>query len=428
MILGNATTTQFAFALSVVILLSGCSGSASDNTNSLETQSSLDTGAISSDDAMTVSDNGSDMADTELNTVQQIPGTELSIRSDNYLHILRTAVEATNTTSLFDDAESIRELAEELRSEHYLNALPEKGLTLTSEVSFEASDDSINVHYSCDAGGSMVLSLSNLFRKMSFDDCFVGLDQYDGDFSSYVHQPNELSMNFNLFSVKRADGSSFSIDGRYGHARTRVGVNNSTLWNETDYVKKDASGIEFKQLGLNLSSGVKRDIRDLDRVAGYVTLPDGTVGLAAPFYDNASIVAEFDLYANFPEPAMVKVSSDMFFDGDYFRWVNIPSAPDTELPTYPVSDLGNPLMANTTGSAGGASILLDTRPQVPVGSEQWNTGSLTVTAEDGSQVVMSPTLESTETIDVRLIGASDLLTHSWSDGLQIKCPIPITGC
>jgi len=424
----NTVSTQIAFTLSVVLLLSGCSDSASDKTNSPVSQSGLDAGVASSDGAMTVSDNSSDPADMDQDSTQQVPQTELGIRSDNYLSVLRTAAEAANATSLLNDAESIRELAGELRSGHELNTLSEKGLTLTPEVSFEGSDGSISVHYSCDAGGSMVLSLSGLLRKMSFDDCFVGSDLYDGDFSSYVHQPNELSMNFDQLSVKLADGSSYSIDGRYGHARARVGVNYSTLWKETDYVKKDASGVEFEQVNLNYLSKVKRDIRNLDRVAGYVTLADGTVGLAAPFYDNASVEIEFDLHANFPEPAMVKVSSEMFFDGDHFRWVNIPSAPDTELPTYPVSDLGNPLMANSTGSAGGTSILLDTKPQVPEGSQQWSAGSLTVSAGDGSRVVMSPTLDSTETIDVQLNGSNDVLMHSWSDGLQINCPYPITGC
>jgi len=396
----NTVSTQIAFTLSVVLLLSGCSDSASDKTNSPVSQSGLDAGVASSDGAMTVSDNSSDPADMDQDSTQQVPQTELGIRSDNYLSVLRTAAEAANATSLLNDAESIRELAGELRSGHELNTLSEKGLTLTPEVSFEGSDGSISVHYSCDAGGSMVLSLSGLLRKMSFDDCFVGSDLYDGDFSSYVHQPNELSMNFDQLSVKLADGSSYSIDGRYGHARAN----------------------------LNYLSKVKRDIRNLDRVAGYVTLADGTVGLAAPFYDNASVEIEFDLHANFPEPAMVKVSSEMFFDGDHFRWVNIPSAPDTELPTYPVSDLGNPLMANSTGSAGGTSILLDTKPQVPEGSQQWSAGSLTVSAGDGSRVVMSPTLDSTETIDVQLNGSNDVLMHSWSDGLQINCPYPITGC
>jgi len=124
------------------------------------------------------------------------------------------------------------------------------------------------------------------------------------------------------------------------------------------------------------------------------------------------------------------VSTDLIFDGDYFGWneLNTEERNNFVVPTYPVSDLGNPLIADRLEFYGGGSISLGSSPQVPEGSEQWNAGSLSVKAENGSQVVMRPTVDSTETIDIQLNESTDVFTNSWSDGLQVKCPYPITGC
>jgi len=428
----NSTPAQFAFALSVVVLLlSGCSGSTSDNTNSPDSQSGLGAGATSSDVGMSVSDDGSDPAVTEQNATQNVPEPEMGIRSDNYLNVLRAAAEATNVTSLLGDAESIRTLAGELLGGHNRNTLHEQGLTLISEESFPGG---INQHYSCDAGGNMVLPVydpTGIVSKLGliFEECFVGADQYDGVFSSNRQRSESDTMAFDQFSAELADGSSYSIDGLHEQSRTRGGIFYTDSWKETDYIKKETSGVEFKQLGLTWLSTVERDV-DLVNEGGYVTLADGTVGLASPYNNNASVVANFDLDANLPETGLVKVSTDLLFDGDYFRWnkLNPEERENFVVPTYPVSDLGNPLVADRLKFYGGGSISLDSRPQIPEGSEQWDTGSLSVKAEDGSQVVMRPTVDSTETVDVQLNESSDVLMNSWSDGLQINCPFPITGC
>jgi len=173
-------------------------------------------------------------------------------------------------------------------------------------------------------------------------------------------------------------------------------------------------------------------VTQINRVddSGYIAFADGTIGFALPYLNNASTVANFDLVANFPESGTVSVSTDLLFDGDYYQWdsYNPDERENFVVPTFPVSDLGNPLEAERTVDDGGGSITLDSRPEVPEGSEQWSTGSLSVTTEDGSQVVMRPSNDSIETVDVQLNGSSDVFVNSWSDGLQVNCPFPITGC
>lgn len=450
----GSLNSNFTLTLSIIVLLvSGCSGSATDEVISVNepgvpesegatliVNDDADNGADNSE--VNDTDNGSDLGGQEQGTLTNMPETGGYIGPDNYLAILQTAVMAMNVVSLDEDAEKVHQLARDLRTARLSNKLGDYGLTFISEEPFtsDSQEDEdfragINQHYSCDAGGSAVLPIydADYGYKVgfSFDACFVGEDQYNGSYRSnpFRRHGGTGSTVFDNFSANFVDGSSLSIDGFYSSYYTSGSLYAMQAWEDTNYKKIDNSGFEFKQLGLNKLVTVNQSF-DFDGESGYVTLSDGHVGLASPYLNNAGLESEFTISVNNLEPGLFKVSSDLYFDGDYLRWnsLNPEGLENFIQPDFPVSDLGDPLAVDRRGTYGGDTLLLRSIPEVPDGSEQWNTGSFSVIAEDGSRVVMRPSVDSIEMVDIQLNDSSDVITELWSNALQVYCTSRVEGC
>jgi len=431
----NSIFTRFTLALSIgLLLVTGCS-----NSNTGDDSSATETDVTDSDEAALAANddtaNGTDSSDPEQNASNNVPETESSIRSDNYLDILRAAVDATNVLLLTEDIKRVGELIGKVRAAHGSSTLGDYGLTLISEEMGSIDGDSPHkrqYNFNCDAGGSLVFEYLRQGgvewgNSYSFNDCFIGDDLYDGNYSS----PSVRSVEkiFDNFSAQFADGSSFSIDGRYSASETKFPVK-SQAWEEFNFIKTDSAGIEFKQLDFNKHEFVVSSFRDVDAETSYVALADGNVGIAVRSENNASLLVSFELEMSKLEAQQFTVFSNLYFDGDFLRWEKPDiSAPENFVePDFPVSDLGNPLMVERRPYGSGNMVLETNPPQVPKGSEQWNAGSLFVVAEDGSWVVMRPSVSIIGMVNISLSDNSYAKNEVWSDGLQVKCPYTITGC
>lgn len=366
--------------------------------------------------------------DDEQDSSLSDPQTMVGITENNYEDVLHAAVQATNVTALEQDAERVHSLARELLVGHKSNLLGEQGLSFVSEAPFS---DGVNHLYSCDAGGSLELSVYDFSGTtsrwgQSFENCVVGSDLFDGDFTSKSTSFESTITAFNSFSATFADGSAFAIDGDYSSTTARAGIIATQSWEDTDYSQSGISGAVFRQSDLTRHSKVNYT-RDLSGDSGYVSLADGTVGLVSPFEDNAGIVAEFDLDTTSEELGQFRVSSNLAFDSDYYDWNSL--NPDGRLnfvvPTYPVSDLGSQLALE--GLDGAANFLVESLPQIPKGSEQWNSGEMTVTSADGSHVVMRPSADDQAMVEIQVNDTSVFIQQAWSEELQVILPAALAG-
>lgn len=168
--------------------------------------------------------------------------------------------------------------------------------------------------------------------------------------------------------------------------------------------------------------------RNLDDNAGYITLPDGSVGLAAPFYNTASNSGSFKIESSNTAIGIYNVSSDLEFDGNYYEWINLNSdnRANFVVPAYPVNDLGNDVILEGVGGASDRTI--NPKTEVASGDEQWNKGEFVVTTVAGSRVVMSPSATDASMVEVRINDSSNVIMHSWNDGFQVQCVEEVTGC
>ena len=360
-------------------------------------------------------------------------GTDLSsgsaITVDNHGSVLREVVAATNLTALRADAERVDALASALLAEAASDGLGARGLTFVSDEPFA---DGVRERYGCDAGGAMVLSVYREDRPgryvdLEFDDCALGADRYDGGYSTSSFNFERRDDAFEAFTATFADGSGFSIDGDRRITESRGFDIASDAWTDTDYVHRDAGGAESIQSGLDLAADILV-ARGFDGPEGYVTLADGSSAYVVPQRERGSVTASYELTDPSIAAGPLGVTSTLAFDGDHYRFVDEDpdGRGDVVVPGFPVSDLGSPLVLE--GAGGAADVSIEPSAEVPAGAEQWNAGTLSVTADDGSQVVMSPSADDPSMVEIRVDGSDEPILRDWSDGFQVRCPASFGGC
>ena len=416
-------------ALVCLVALGGCSSSDGDPILDDDGQAgdgTTDTGTDVGTGTDTGTDGDAGVPGTDTGTD---PSSKSGITMDNHEAVLREAVTATNLTALLADAERVDALSSALLAEEASDGLGARGVTFVSEEPF---DDGVRKRYGCDAGGTMVLSVyrddrPGRYADLAFDDCALGADRYDGGYftSSFNFELREDA--FDAFTATFADGSGFSIDGDRERTSSRGFDIEADTWTDTDYRHRDADGVETVQSGIE-HSATTLIARGFEGPEGYVTLADGSSAYVVPQRDRGGVTASYALTDPSLATGALSVTSTLAFDGDYYAFEggDPDGRGDVVVPGFPVSDLGSPLVLE--GAGGEADVSIDPRAQVAPGTEQWNGGELSVTAGDGSEVVMSPSADDPSMVEIRVNGAGEPILRDGSDGFQVRCPALFEGC
>ena len=256
------------------------------------------------------------------------------------------------------------------------------------------------------------------------DACYIGTDLYDGGYDSTTGLRGGYS-SYDALSVTYPEGGGFSINGRYDWNDGRVGVQRSKGWNATDYVSTDAMGellrltdLEHERKNSSTAPGFDTDLGD---TAGYVSLDDGAVGVVVPNNDTESVEGGFTFTFPATNGQNMTIEMELALEDNYYTWYN--QNPEERIdfivPEFPVIDLGSPLTVQVLDS--GEVLSVEQTAQRGAAAE-WDSGSLSVTAPDGSHVSMSPSADDLSMVEVRVNDAEEPILRERSEGFQVSCP------
>lgn len=419
-------------AVAVAVALSGCGSSDSDPSGvpGPTTVPGTDIGVPPSSDGTPDTPDTPEPGDGE-------PATGAIITSDTYEDILRQVVTVANddvlnaaadaATPLFDTVDGL------VREASANGAASGNGLTF---VSSEAVDDGpySNFSFACDGGGTLVgnayaaddVSGGPFLGEITTSDaCTVDGTSYDGSALTrairFVRAPDERS--YDAFSVTRADGGSFTLDGDYEDTTPEGNVPaNDFGWTDASYTANDGDSMTRIDGYTSLRSAVYGFFVPADGESLYTAeLPDGETATVGKIPQNATAKVTFAVTAPWSSGERLDVSVDLAATDSAYGFVNVSGGTSLGTSDYPLSDLGSPLVLTNLDT--GEQLSIDNLPRPD--ATQWRTGTLTVGAADGSALVLSPETGDPATFSVAIDGESAAIVRDWSDGFQVSCPAPI---
>ena len=418
-------------ALAVTAALAGCGSSDSDSPD--------DTGAPVTPDDGSPPTTGPDGTPGTAEPGDGGPATGALITSENYEDILRRVVVIANDevmNAAADAATPLFDTVEALAREASANgAAMGGGLTF---VSSEPVDDGsfANFSFACDGGGTLVgrayvaddVPGGPFLGKITASEaCTVDGTSYDGGALrplgfTFVRAPYQAS--YDAFSVTRADGSSFTLDGDYTDTTPEGNVPaNSLGWTETNYTA-DEGGSTTRIDGYDsLRSAVYGFFPAGDGGPPLYTaeLPNGETATVGEVPDEASAEVTFAVTAPWSSDERLDVAVDLRVSDSVYEFVSVSGGTSLETPDYPLSDLGSPLVLTNLDT--GEQLTIDNLPRPD--ATQWQTGTLAIEAADGSGLVLSPQTDDPATFSVAIDGEPEAVVREWSDGFQVSCPQPI---
>ena len=248
------------------------------------------------------------------------------------------------------------------------------GLAFVSfEPRFDDGGPSGDYTFSCGNGGSVTVESVDgssaggpFITRMATDGtCAIGDDAYEGTADTFrppVRTP--YTDTFERFSITRADGDSLALDGEYFTEFDEVGVFFETGWNGASLASVDAG--------------------ETTRVEGYTSLRR-SVAPSELVEEPPSVAADvrFSVTAPWSSNETLDVSVDLAHAN----------------PELVRNDAGGPYPA------------------------QWSTGTLRVTAPDGSGLTLSPETGDPATFSIAFDGEDDgePVVRDWADGFQVRC-------
>ena len=353
-------------------------------------------------------------------------GTAL-IDADSYEAILRQVVTVANDEPLDAAAAGLTPLFETvdgLVHDAFANgAASGDGLSFVSREDGTGGPDRSTFTFSCDGGGTLA-ALTYVYDDLDFSPlldtitasgtCLVGGDGYDGRaYRLYriVRTPTEESY---AMSVVRADGSSLTLDGDYTDDRTEGMYSVAHGWTDASLVTDDGSSTTR----IDGYTSSRTDVPDFGPATPLyqVDLPEG--GTASVYGTGGAPTAKvaFSVTAPWTSGERLDVSVDLASTTTSYRLAEA----EADGSYRPLSDLGSPLVL--TNADTGEQITIDNLPASSAEPAQWQSGSLTITAADGSSLVLSPETGDPATFSVTIRGVPDPIVREWADGFQVACP------
>ena len=412
-------------ALAVTAALAGCGSSDPDSPDDTGAPAVPDGGApVTPEDGSPTSPEPGGTPDT-VEPGDGEPATAAFIDPDDYEDVLRRIITVANDEVLNDAAAAATPLFEivgELVREAATNgAASGDGLTFVSSEPVDGGPYA-NFSFACDGGGTLVGNAyaaddapggPALERITTTEACIVGGTRYDGSALRrvrFVRGPDEST--YDRFSVTRADGFSFTLDGSYTDTTPAGNLPaNDFGWTDTDYTA-DENGSTTRIDGYTSRRGA---------VYGFIPSGDGETATVGEIPRDATARVTFSVTAPWSSGERLDVAVDLGLGESRYAFVPVSGGTSTENPDYPLSDLGSPLTLTD----------LDTGEQLIIGNPplpdatQWQTGTLAISAAGGSRLVLSPETGDPATFSVAFDDDPDAVTRAWSDGFQVSCPQPI---
>ena len=308
------------------------------------------------------------------------------IREDTWPDILRNAITVLNGVQIEDLHNRVRTrigsltIGASIDSSAY-NSATQTGSLTSSGLSLLPLQDPNNLRlldYVCPNGGTLTITASPVSQDNSVaDNCLVEDVTLNGSFVANFVGREGGSSTLDDIVFDFADGSMFSITGRHRTQFDRVGIRSSISWSDMNFSEVSGLG-EYRVNDFNVSS--RSEIgQDFSALAVPVTLEDGSTVFARRVFHNAEISGSFSVVADWTSFLSLSVSAGFNLGGGTFLSTD------------------------------------EDRPQ------QWTTGSVVVTAPDGSSVTLEALPNDDSNAAVTIGGSTERQLVSWSDGYQVWC-------
>lgn len=300
------------------------------------------------------------------------------ISADNAETLLREVIAIANDDALdaaSDNLEPVFSTVENLVDQAISNGMASgNGLTFVSSAAINDGGELSEYTFACDSGGTLVAQAYKddsvggpyIDEIRATDACSINDAAYDGyayKSVSFVRSADLAS--FENFSVSKANGDSMTLHGEYyDSSPENRGPGNQVSWTDASL--------------LQVENG------ETTSITGYSSLRMSLLQSAIPDLDDpgTTAVVSFTVSAPWSSGEALDVALDLAY-----------ADPEDSV-------------ANDTGSY----------------PAQWQTGTLRVTAADGSGLTLSPETGDADTFSVVIDGAPDEpMIFNWADGFQVRC-------
>lgn len=354
------------------------------------------------------------------------------IDADSVDAILRQAVSVLNADALNRLDSALFALTAELNAQAsaaMAGEAPTGGLDLLAQSTLTeagAQPQRVELVFACDNDGTLTHVVADNAggspfdqRDQRFQRCALGDNDYNGGYTHLSGFRSDSVTRFDAFDIQRAQGHEH-IDGSVTRAFS-TNPSDALTWDVNRYEIVDTNtslslnDFTLERRGLDApiaNRGERYFVFDLDGIEREILEVDYSANLSASFTLSSAETAQ----------APVQVNAALNFTGNYFIWQ---TAGNPEVPSYPVSDLGTPLATKPGPNADNAPTrFVDQSPRTS--DAQWQSGSVTLTAADGSSASLRPHPEDSALVWVELAGS--MAPRNLDDGFQIDCPAIIAGC
>lgn len=301
-----------------------------------------------------------------------------AITAANAETLLREVIAIANDDALdaaSEDIEPVIDTVENLVDQAISSgAASGNGLTFMSTSPVNEGGELSEYTFSCDSGGTLVVQAykddtvggPNIDEMRATDACSIDDAAYEGFAYKSVRygRGTDLS-NFEDFSIAHANGDSLLLNGEYYNSSAD---GNGPLvkigWTDADLVR--------------VEEGETTTIED------YTSLRESILHSEIPGVDSPGTTAtvSFTVTAPWTSDEPLNVDLDL-------AYVDAEDSVPTETGVYPA---------------------------------QWQTGTLQITASDGSGLTLSPETDDAATFSVLLDSAEDdPMIFNWADGFQVLC-------
>jgi len=361
--------TLLCLAIVNVFMLAGCSSSNNDDTD----------GTMAGDTNGGTDDSGQSVTDGSIEDGSEgiSDGSDAtSISVENAESLLREIIKIANDEAL--DAASVSlepvfNVVENLIDQAIINGMSSgNGLSFVSKEAISEGGEQSEYSFACDSGGTLVVraykddSVGGPFidRFVAANACSIDSAAYEGSADKavrFVRGPDVSS--FDNFSISYADGDSLLLHGDFSDS-SPVG-------------RGPVVEISWTDANVSVVEGGETTVIDAYSSYRRSAVKSGTV-------DNPGTTAmvSFTVTANWSSGLPLDVLVDLAYE-------------DAEDST-----------ADETGFY----------------PAQWQTGTLRVTAADGSGLTLSPETGDSATFSVTIDGEADEpMIFNWADGFQVVC-------
>ncbi len=248
------------------------------------------------------------------------------------------------------------------------------GLTFLSSVAVNEGGENVEYTFSCDSGGTLLVQAYNdetvggphIDEMRATGACSIDDAAYEGfAYKSVSFVRSAELASFEDFSVSRADGDSMVLNGEfYDSSSENRGPAVLISWTDASLVQVEAGETtSITDYDSRRYSLVQSDIPDVDE-------------------PGATASASFTVAAPWTAGEPLGVTLDL-------SYVDSEDSVANEAGIYPA---------------------------------QWQSGTLRVTAADGSGMTLSPETDDAATFLVEIDGATDApMIFNWADGFQVLC-------